>query len=466
MQKQEKEKYFSNILEILQTVKNGIVSDCTEELMYTGTMPVNAQKELKVLANITGCVFSGLQMLGTPLTQDPNHDGLVLVTIDDKTYSCAKINLDDATTYEKTEKPLTVSEAYSVTMNTNENVEIENKEPIKEETEQEVEENIENENSSEEEDIEEVKEESIIQEENMEEQSEVTEETPNDDSYIGSNTENEYEDVLETNTDTDDFEDEVIENEEEKQEEEIEEENTYVSKANIIGEKPITPSNITKEDFFLEESSKHANEFIYSISKITVLHPEIGSKPEEMLVMIAPLKVTKYSCPSVPIVVTILNRGKSITRSSYDILETGKNLVQIDINEFYFLCRGSFDDNGKFHATIVTTGISANQGDKINVISHKSYGDSTNRETRNGHVKFRYEAECGPGTIEVFPFGQPGEPDFVAIVKNNEFIDYYLISKSLRSSSRPIIYTGNGNKQELVCQWDTYDNLIVELVER
>ena len=476
MKKQEKEKYFSNILEILQTVKNGIVADCTEELMYTGTMPVNAQKELKVLANITGCVFSGLQMLGTSLTQDPNHEGLVLVTIDGKTYSCAKLNLDEATTYEKTETPLTVSEAYSVTQPiinkeetptnmVDQEEEIVSEEIVSEEIVEEIQEevvvntetSVETIESFEEEVFEEKIEETVdeFERELDEYENKETVETTSDYSYIGSMSEDEF-DEEETS--------EVSETIEEIKEEK--EESVYIPKANVIGETTITPSNIAKDDFFLEENSKNCDEFVYSISKITVLHPEIGSKPEEMVVMIAPLKITKYSCTSVPILVTILNRGKTVTRSSYDILETGKNLVQIDINEFYFLCRGAFDDNGKFIPTIVTTGISANQGDKINIISHKVYGDTTNRETRNGHIKFRYEAECGPGTIEVFPFGQPGETDFVAVVKNKEFIDYYFISKSLRSSSKPIIYTGNGNKQELVCQWDSYDNLVAELVER
>lgn len=469
MTTQEKEKCFSDILEILQNVKNGIILDCTEELSYTGIMPEKATKELKLLASLTGSVFSGLQLLGFELKQDPNHDSLIILNINSKIYSCAKSNLPNMD-----KKDLTASEAYSMVQDLKEKEVKEVKEENKITELKNDSENIsvinDNSTSYAEEcsttELEDFKfDENKEIEEKFEEFEEFEEEDIISDENLKEFMENKSEDILEEINNSKDNQEFFVEETENIQDHD---ENDFNDNQEDILSSIREQSNISTlnhADFFTEESVKNAKNLIYSTSKITILHPDIGSKPEEILVMIAPLKVSKYSCPTVPIVVALYNRGKTVIKSSYDTLEVGKNLVQIDINEFYFLCRGSFDDNGKFNATIVTTGISANQGDKINVLSHKVYGNSKERDTINGHIKFRYNAECGPGSIEVFPFGQPGEPDYVAIVKNDEFIDYYFISKSLRSNVRPIIYTENNEKHELVCQWDN-DNLIAELVER
>lgn len=507
MNRQEKESRFSEILDILQTVKNGIVSDCTSELMLTGVMPQSAQQELKVLSDITGAVFVGLNALGIPLEQDANHDGLVTATVDGKVFSCAKVNLD----FDKVKAPLTASEAYSVTQAapvTSEKpaapaapvVEPEpvvTAPPVQNEPEVETEEDdeIETEASytptsgahlydmNEEEFDEEFEDDEIESSEEVpsfatEQKNEAEEEVEIEDDEIESD--DVEDDEIEETTSSEptvsayeEIDDEIEEDDEIEADDEMESSEPPAApvyekpKANVIGGGPVSTasSGFSKNDIFIEEQSKFASEFVYHTSKISVLHPDIGSRPEEMLIMIAPLKITKYSCPSVPIIVTIFHRGNSVTASSYDTMDSGKNLVMIDIDEYYFLCRGSFDDNGNFKASIVTTGPSANQGDRINILSSKTYGNGANRETRNGHIKFRYEAESGPGTIEVFPFGKPDEDDFVAIVKNDEFVDYYFISRSLRINSRPIVYTGNGNKQELICQWEG-DSLTAELVER
>lgn len=494
MNVQEKEAEYINILDSLQKLKNGVVNDCTNALMLTGLMPDKAQKELKVFANVTGAVFCGINELGVPLTENPEQEGLVFLTLGGKTFNCAKANL----ILDKISSPLSVSEAYSVSapevkVTKEEKIEEKKVEPVVEEPLPSPTVNTAEEDEYEEEDepfemptsipvapkAEEpapvstpaptpvVDEEEYEEEEdeydapstftNVEEPA-VEEPTPAETLGVvnmGSIEEEEYEEEEDTNK-----EDDVIIAE---PEEEVVKPEPPKSGARIIGATPMVASSFSAEDLFFEEQIKNGNEFVYNYSKISVMHTEMGSRPEEMHVLIAPLKITKYSCTSVPIVVTVMHNGKTVTASSYDTKDTGKNIVLFDINEYYFLARGSIDDKGNFKATLTTTGISANQGDKINVISSKTYGNCQNKAVGNGHVKFRYTAETGPGTIEVFPFGDIGDEDFVAIVKNEEFVDYYVLSKSLRANQRPIIYTEAGEPSELLCHWDG-DVLQVELL--
>lgn len=224
-----------------------------------------------------------------------------------------------------------------------------------------------------------------------------------------------------------------------------------------------TVQSFNRGDMFIEEPSKPVSEMIYNMSKLTLTHID-GGKPEEIIVMIAPLKISRVSAPAVPIIVTLYNRGKVVTKSSYDMGDGGKAIVTIDINEFYFLCRGSFDENGKFKAFITTTGISSTQGDRLNCVSSKTYGNAQERTTKNGHVKVRYESESGPGTIEVFPFGTEKDDEFVVLVKNPEFCDTYYLSQRGRSGSTAIIYGVDG-KLEIVPNWNG-DVLEVEVFEK
>ena len=224
-----------------------------------------------------------------------------------------------------------------------------------------------------------------------------------------------------------------------------------------------TVQSFNRGDMFIEEPSKPVSEMIYNMSKLTLTHID-GGKPEEIIVMIAPLKISRVSAPAVPIIVTLYNRGKVVTKSSYDMGDGGKAIVTIDINEFYFLCRGSFDENGKFKAFITTTGISSTQGDRLNCVSSKTYGNAQERTTKNGHVKVRYESESGPGTIEVFPFGTQQDDEFVVLVKNPEFCDTYYLSQRGRSGSTAIIYGVDG-KLEVVPNWNG-DVLEVEVFEK
>ena len=237
--------------------------------------------------------------------------------------------------------------------------------------------------------------------------------------------------------------------------------------AKVLGGGSISTGS-AKEEFFLDETEKLATEFVYSYSRISVSRSSMGGggRPEEMLIMIAPLKICKNAQTSVPIVVAIVHNGKYKMASSYDILEDGKNIVTIDIDEFYFLCRGAFSEDGHFVAKVVTTGPSAQQGDKIRPISSVSHGDGKAAGTRNGHIKFHYTAESGPGSIEVIPFGNVKEErpeDFAVIVKNREFVDYYLVSKSLKINNKVIVYGENGVQNELLCHWEA-DTMMAEMI--
>lgn len=499
MDKETKANEYVGILESLQRIRNGIVQENTDTLAMTGVMPERAQKELGVLLDITASVFVGFSELGLELT---NKDSFVAVSIAGKEFLCPKAKLG-------VKQHVLREEALSSAPESGKYVEeqTEDKEPENLEVEEEPEDipaySKEADSASEEassdddlpkyvpEEATECNEEHEVEEETKvssdeddeptsEEDDEIESYVPSDESvepYVqekdGENKEDDIEDDFkEDNTsnllemiNTPTYSAPVEEEKEETYEDTIEvKEDPSPSSAKVIGGEPVV-SVASKMDFFVEEQSKKASEFVYMYSKIAVKHVDKmgGGRPEEMLVMIAPLEISKYERSSVPIVVTIVHRGKQKTCSSYDTLESGKNIVQIDIDEFYFLCRGAFDSEGRFKAMIVTTGPSAQQGDTLTILSSKTYGNSSERETRNGHVKFRYDAEAGGGVIEVIPFGHPGDDDFVALVRNNEFIDYYLISKSLKTQSKAVVFSKGGISNELICHWDD-DVLEVELM--
>lgn len=518
MDKETKANEYVGILESLQRIRNGIVQENTDTLAMTGVMPERAQKELGVLLDITASVFVGFSELGLELT---NKDSFVAVSIAGKEFLCPKAKLGVKQHVLREEVLSSAPESGKYTEE-----QVENKEPESVEVEEETEDvpnyskeaDSASEEASSDDDLPEyVPEEATEQREEtkserskeseVEEKAEVipdedeeptSEEDDEIESYVPSDESDEdvdpyvqekdkegVEDDLEEDTEgdiEDNLEDDntsnllemintptysapVEEEKEETYEDTIEvKEEPVSSSAKVIGGEPVV-SVANKMDFFVEEQSKKASEFVYMYSKIAVKHVDKmgGGRPEEMLVMIAPLEISKYERSSVPIVVTIVHRGKQKTCSSYDTLESGKNIVQIDIDEFYFLCRGAFDSEGRFKAMIVTTGPSAQQGDTLTILSSKTYGNSSERETRNGHVKFRYDAEAGGGVIEVIPFGHPGDDDFVALVRNNEFIDYYLISKSLKTQSKAVVFSKGGISNELICHWDD-DVLEVELM--
>ncbi len=202
--------------------------------------------------------------------------------------------------------------------------------------------------------------------------------------------------------------------------------------------------------FVAEEKSKHADDFVFDLYRITVAHGEYGgpSKPEEMIVMVAPLKLQRFGTPSVPIIVTIFYKGRAYTKSSYDAKD-GKSLVQIDVNEYYLLVRGSFDDAGAFRSVISTTGISSNQGDRINVSSLEHHGRP--KAPGCGHLKFTFGTETGTGVVEVFPVSLE-ENDFIVCSRAGEFTDYFHLSDAGMRTA--LIRGEGGRKNEVVVMWN------------
>ena len=115
----------------------------------------------------------------------------------------------------------------------------------------------------------------------------------------------------------------------------------------IIGEITSLPNinSMQKAEIFTEEKEKSIDEFVYDIRRIMVSH--MGSAPEEM-------QIYKYSCTAAPIVVSVYYKGRYYNFSSYDKIEDGRNMVSAEINEYYFLIRGFFDEKGRFCSTIQT----------------------------------------------------------------------------------------------------------------
>ena len=523
-----KQSNYAEILDIIEKMKADVVSSCTAQLMLTGTMPVSAQNELKVLSQITGAVFNGIITLGVEAFEDENNEGLVYTNIGGKKYSCAKINISNSVSISS--NPLSASEAYSMASTVEESEEKDNssskkvsieefkteqpvvapsKEPIFESKKESVKEEplepvvsstpsfMQLDEASEFGDN--LKEEASVEVDNntqfdetpmeekedvpMQEQGSVVEEDTKDDDLSDdddfetspvsqqnttttSNNRDEIDDLL----DDDDWGESTPSNYQSKYEEEpevepeVEEVVTPLVKEEVPEPvKDAVVSTFKREGMFVEESQKAIGEMVYSMSKLNLSHIG-GGRPEEIIVMIAPLKMSRVSCPAVPIVVALYNRGKVICKSSFDMGDGGKAIVQVEINEFHFLCRGSFDENGKFNAFITTTGISSQQGDRINVVSHKSYGNSQLPETKNGHVKVKYDSESGEGTIEVFPFGTEEDDEFIVLVKNPEFCDVYYLSKAGRGGSVAKVYGQNG-VLEVVPSWNG-DILELEVFEQ
>ena len=221
-------------------------------------------------------------------------------------------------------------------------------------------------------------------------------------------------------------------------------------KAEVYGEvttPPVTPMN--RDSLFIEEKVKRADEFVFCEYKISVAHK--NCRPEDIYFTVSPLKIKKYATPSVPILVTAYYKGKVYYESSYKNNEDGRNLITMEINEYYFLIRGSFDENGKFDVQIMTTGISVNQGDTLTILSkdeHTPVGD----KVKNGHIKFKYDSYEGDTIVEIFPLGI-GTSDFVIIERVKDFVDYKLISDGKYGYKRYLVYDKNKDKAEVVCNW-------------
>lgn len=211
------------------------------------------------------------------------------------------------------------------------------------------------------------------------------------------------------------------------------------------------------DDDFNDEHRKHEDMFIFNTYRVSVSHAN-SMQSEEMNINIAPLIDYKGSPVfSVPIIVSVFYKGKMVNKSTYEMGD-GKTMVQIGIGDFYFLCRGEFLEDGLFKSTIATTGASADNGDILNVLSCDRYGQPHN--TGANHIRFRYVVDADEGeigVIEVFPVDL-GEPEFIVMTRsnNNEYIDYYYITKNnfVGNGKETVPIYENNEKKELVVNWD------------
>lgn len=206
-----------------------------------------------------------------------------------------------------------------------------------------------------------------------------------------------------------------------------------------------------KNDFFNDELNVKADDFVYTMLGATLSHYKGKGKSIEVQAMVAPLKISKISAPSVPILVSVFCDGQVITSSSYN-QKDGKSLVTLEVQGFYLLFRGQFNADGEFSGEMMTTSMSATQGDILTVTSQEHYGREPRSQSRNGHVKFHETVLDRSGVIEVFPFGDPEDNEFVAMLSNEDFVDYIYLSPNV-PLMKAIYYAGDKKKQ-LSCEWN------------
>lgn len=204
---------------------------------------------------------------------------------------------------------------------------------------------------------------------------------------------------------------------------------------------------------YIEQKTVHVSDCVYKTFRASISHKDSLVK-DELFFYIYPL-VLKENSPSTEIVTYCYWRGKNITASS---LDGQNNLVQMNVGEYEFLIRGTFVD-GKFDATINTTGISAATEDQL-VIS-QAFINNINSGTinsQNGHIKFKYKGwESSPdkiyeGIIEIFPTDFR-ENSFLIVRRIEDYIDYFYTDTNELGDNKILIQTENEMK-ELIVWWD------------
>ena len=232
---------------------------------------------------------------------------------------------------------------------------------------------------------------------------------------------------------------------EDKTDEEVEEpvEAPLKMQAEVIGEANTEEKALPFYGIVTNERQKKSGDFIFNRYRISASKQGFNSA-SDITLFVAPLQVIPNN-PNVPIVVHVYSHGNFKTASSYDTKDSGHNIVTLEIDNFYLLIRGGFDSNGKFMSFVMTTGLSANQGDIINVLS-KEEGYTGPILPGSGHIKFEDDGNI----YEIFPLNLQ-ENEYLCILISKEFLDYYVVAKNYGSPKIRIFE--NGTQKEIIAGW-------------
>lgn len=232
---------------------------------------------------------------------------------------------------------------------------------------------------------------------------------------------------------------------EDKTDEEIKEpvEAPFKMQAEVIGEANTEEKVLPFYGVVTNERQKKSGDFIFNKYRISAAKQGFNSA-SDITLFVAPLQVIPNN-PNVPIVVHVYSHGNFKTASSYDTKDSGHNIVTLEIDNFYLLIRGGFDSNGKFMSFVMTTGLSANQGDIINVLS-KEEGYTGPILPGSGHIKFEDDGNI----YEIFPLNLQ-ENEYLCILISKEFLDYYVVAKNYGSPKIRIFE--NGTQKEIIAGW-------------
>lgn len=447
--------YFQ-LLNVTKDIKSNIMLTLAEEIPFLTNMPPKIIKELDLLASIDGLVASILQERGTSLI--PVQGKEEYLNIKDSSFLIHKSKLISLTDEESTpqikeetkEEKKEESFVNNVDLNNKDTNDKENKVEnnsmvfIPPETQKSGLSGLETFLQSEQQGNNESQNE-VFHSESLDQVENIQTETSKEQNTS---------DIPET---TDNTKEIIPEDKKEVTTESLESLKATIIGGDYVAEPIVAP--IAKKDIFTEEKKKAYSDFVFDSYRASIYH--IGNKAEDMQIMIAPLKIQKVACPTVPIIVAVYYKGKIYSASSFDKNEDGRNIVTIDVNDYNLLCRGSFNEAGKFQSSVATTGISANLGDKLNIISCKRH-NPTGTSVKNGHLKFRYKGEDGPGIIEIFPM-EIGEKDFVIMTRCGEFVDYYALAAEKHGLNRVLLYD-DGIRSEVICTWDKENNLEAEII--
>lgn len=426
---------YGHILNDAQRIRKEVMNEWGDIIMFGGSMPKDVMDELSIAARITGLAFDALAGHGVSCVQVNGKPDLYMLSVREENYVCHKSAIPSMSGFLDVVNIPGVSGEQEKTA---EETSLKEKTGTYKGSETEEEKDY------------------GRQEETEGPETYKTETEETEDETSGNEEPSEVEEYADADTGEEDPEGESAEDiEEDPKEDEGETEEEENENENDGSGRTPSVTSFTRSDIFTEETRKNINEFVYETFDASLTHSGFsgGGRPMDARIMIAPLKIQRFACPSVPILAAVFCNGRTYTASSYDQAEDGKNLVVMNIDEFYLLFRGTFDANGKFRGYVTTTGISASQGDVLNITSEKRYGDAADpKAVRNGHIKFRTTVYDAQGTLEAFPFGDPEDNEFIIMTKTDEFTDYIIIAENA-GLKKGIIFQDN-KKMQVDCVLD------------